>query len=198
MNSIIFAMSAFAIVGAATPGPVNLLATTTAIQKGHHEATKLVIGASVAYAVVVLICGSLMQQIVAWLPAVSVFMRWLGSGFLLYMAYQIFTAPVSQLTQASGSLSGWWVGALTQLLNPKAWLVAMSGVSLYVFGQSDPLQWLWIFTFVSLVCCLIGVGLWAIAGRWLAGFLHQHRRQIIFNRIMATVLAVSVSMIWST
>lgn len=198
MNNIVIAMFAFALVGAATPGPVNLLATTTAMQSGHREAAKLVVGASVAYAIVVFVCGQLMQQIIDWLPALSLFMRWFGSAFLLYLAYQIFTAPVGDLTQKSSSLSGWWVGTLSQLLNPKAWLVAMSGVSLYVFGQQSPQQWLWIFTLVSLICCLIGVGLWAMAGRWLANYLHQPSRQIAFNRIMATTLALSVSMIWSS
>lgn len=196
MNSVLIAMLAFAFVGAATPGPVNLLATTTAVQRGSREAFKLVLGASLAYALVVFLSGSVMYLLVEVMPVLEVGLRWAGSVFLLYLAYQIFTAPVSDLTCAESSRSGWWLGAVAQILNPKAWLVAMSGVSLYVVGQVDQQQWLWTFTTVSLVCCLAGVGLWALTGSAFARYLSQPNRQRVFNRTMAIILGASVSMIW--
>ncbi|TMX42032.1 LysE family translocator [Vibrio sp. Hep-1b-8] len=196
MNSVLIAMLAFAFVGAATPGPVNLLATTTAVQRGSREAFKLVVSASLAYALVVFLSGSVMHLLVEVMPVLEVGLRWAGSFFLLYLAYQIFTAPVSHLTCTEASSSGWWLGAVTQILNPKAWLVAMSGVSLYVVGQVDQQQWLWAFTTVSLVCCLAGVGLWALTGSAFARYLSQPNRQRVFNRTMAIILGASVSMIW--
>lgn len=195
MNSLVMAMLAFAFVGAATPGPVNLLATATAVQRGSSEAVKLVIGASLAYALVVFISGSVMHELVEFIPMLEATLMWLGSAFLIYLAYQIFTAPVTELEPQSLT-SGWWMGALTQLLNPKAWLVAMSGVSLYVVGQGNPGHWLWVFTLVSLICCLMGVGLWALSGRAFAKYLSHPRKQRTFNQVMAVTLVASVSMIW--
>jgi len=196
MNSLIIAMLAFAFVGAATPGPVNLLATATAAQRGSREAGKLVLGASFAYALVVFISGSVMHELVEFLPLLEATLKWVGSAFLLYLAYQIFTAPVAELQGQTTLTSGWWIGSLTQMLNPKAWLVAMSGVSLYVVGQGNTDYWLWVFTLVSLVCCLVGVGLWAVSGRALSSYLSLPHKQRIFNRMMAITLAASVSMIW--
>ncbi|MEF1288453.1 LysE family translocator [Vibrio sp. M260118] len=195
MNSLVMAMLAFAFVGAATPGPVNLLATATAVQRGSSEALKLVIGASLAYALVVFISGSVMHELVEFIPMLEATLMWLGSAFLIYLAYQIFTVPVTELEPKSLT-SGWWMGALTQLLNPKAWLVAMSGVSLYVIGQGNPDHWLWVFTLVSLICCLMGVGLWALSGRAFAKYLSHPRKQRTFNQVMAVTLVASVSMIW--
>lgn len=197
MNSLIIAMCGFALVGAATPGPVNILATTTAVNRGSGEAVKLVIGASIAYALVVLLSGMMLHQLVELAPKLTSLLTWFGSLFLFYLAYQIYTAPVVELKQDVKLSSGWWIGSMTQILNPKAWLVAMSGVSLYVVSQGDPLDWLWVFTLVSLLCCLIGVGLWAAVGRALASYLSLPHRQRIFNRVMAITLAASVSMIWS-
>ncbi|KGY13047.1 transporter [Vibrio tubiashii] len=195
MNSLVMAMLAFAFVGAATPGPVNLLATTTAAQRGSSEAVKLVLGASLAYALVVFISGSVMHELVEFIPMLEAILMWVGSAFLIYLAYQIFTAPVTEL-EPQLLTSGWWIGAFTQLLNPKAWLVAMSGVSLYVVGQSNPDHWLWVFTLVSLICCLMGVGLWALSGRAFAKYLSHPRKQRTFNQVMAVTLVASVSMIW--
>ncbi|MCK6264206.1 LysE family translocator [Vibrio sp. ZSDE26] len=196
MNSLFFAMVVFAFVGAVTPGPVNLLATSTAINSGIREALKHVTGASLAYALVVFLSGSVMQTMATLLPKVELAMQFMGSVFLLYLAFKIFTAPVTSIETESESTMSWWVGALTQLLNPKAWLVAMSGVSLFVIGQDNPQSSLWLFTSVSLVICFVGVGVWAIIGQILARKLENPVKQRQFNRVMAVMLGLSVGMIW--
>ncbi|PMJ91745.1 LysE family translocator [Vibrio sp. 10N.261.55.A7] len=196
MNSLMLAMVVFAFVGAVTPGPVNLLATSTAINRGMKEALKHVMGASIAYAMVVFFSGSVMQTIALLLPKLEFAMQISGSAFLLYLAVRIYTAPVSAMEMTSSQARSWWVGALTQLLNPKAWLVAMSGVSLYVLGQENPTSSLILFTSVSLIVCFVGVGIWAVIGQILASKLENPTQQRQFNKVMAVLLGVSVSLIW--
>ncbi|NRB69001.1 MAG: LysE family translocator [Vibrio sp.] len=196
MENLIFAMVVFAFVGAVTPGPVNLLATTTAVNNGLRAALKHVLGASIAYAVVVFATGQMMQTLVAILPKLEVWMQLIGSSFLFYLAYQIFAAPVKGVAVEPVKSSGWLTGSLTQIVNPKAWLVAMSGVSLYVLGQENEQYSLWLFTLVSLFVCVIGVGVWAMIGGVLANRLANPRVHRQFNRLMAIMLCASVVLIW--
>ncbi len=196
MDSILMAMIVFALVGAATPGPVNLIATSTAVHSGLSAAFKHVVGASVAYALVVFTTGSVLYQISMWLPKLELWMQIIGSAFLSYLAYKIYTAPVNGIKLENSKPSSWFQGALVQLLNPKAWLVAMSGVSLYVIGQIEQQKWLWLYTLVSLIACLIGVGLWAFIGSLFARYLQEPTRQRAFNRTMAIALQGTVLMIW--
>jgi threonine/homoserine/homoserine lactone efflux protein len=49
-------------------------------------------------------------------------------------------------------------GFLTQALNPKAWLVALSGVTLFALPHPDAQRTLWLFCAVSFVACMAGVG----------------------------------------
>ncbi|MEZ8080482.1 LysE family translocator [Enterovibrio norvegicus] len=196
MENILVAMATFAFVGAVTPGPVNILATSTAVNFGVREAVKHVVGASVAYAAVVFFSGSVMQLLLSLLPKMELGMRVCGSVYLFYLAYKIFTAPVSGIDASKKGRSGLWTGSLTQLLNPKAWLVAMSGISLFVVGQDDEQTYLMLFTVVSLVICLIGVGVWAVIGTVLANYLDNPTQQRHFNRVMSVLLAVSVTMMW--
>jgi threonine/homoserine/homoserine lactone efflux protein len=193
---MLMAMIIFALVGAATPGPVNLLATSTAVRFGLSVALKHVVGASIAYAFVVFATGSVLHQISMWLPKLELLMQLIGSAFLSYLAYKIYTAPVSSIELEHSAPSSWSQGALLQLLNPKAWLVAMSGVSLYVIGQIEQQKWLWLYTLVSLIACLIGVGLWAFIGSLFARYLQEPSRQRAFNRTMAMALQGTVLMIW--
>ncbi|MDA0120276.1 LysE family translocator [Vibrio sp. T11.5] len=196
MENLILAMVVFAFVGAVTPGPVNLLATTTAVNNGLRAALKHVLGASIAYAVVVFATGQMMQTLVAILPKLEVWMQLIGSSFLFYLAYQIFVAPVKGVAVEPVKSSGWLTGSLTQIVNPKAWLVAMSGVSLYVLGQENEQYSLWLFTLVSLFVCVIGVGVWAMIGGVLANRLANPRVHRQFNRLMAIMLCASVVLIW--
>ncbi|WP_411132075.1 LysE family translocator [Vibrio vulnificus] len=196
MNSLMLAMTTFAFVGAVTPGPVNILATSTAVTQGIREAMRHVVAASLAYSLVVVLCGAVMQSLLTFLPWLEIVMQLLGSVFLLYLAYQIFTAPVSAIEQGAQLKSGWWTGSVTQLLNPKAWLYALSGVSIYVVGQENQALWLGIYTLVSLLVCLVGIGVWALIGHILANKLENPSKQRQFNRTMAIVLAASVAAIW--
>jgi threonine/homoserine/homoserine lactone efflux protein len=137
-----------------------------------------------------------MQTIALLLPKLEIAMQLSGSAFLLYLAVRIYTAPISAMEMGSSQARSWWVGALTQLLNPKAWLVAMSGVSLYVLGQDNPTSSLILFTSISLIICFVGVGIWAVIGQILANKLENPSQQRQFNRVMAILLAISVSLIW--
>lgn len=196
MHNLIFAMVVFAFVGSVTPGPVNIMATSVSMNHGLYSAAKYVSGASFAYALVVFVTGSAINTATNLLPRLELTMQIIGSLFILYLAYKIYSAPTSSLKSSKHASAGFWVGALTQILNPKAWLVAMSGVSLYVIGHEDQSFSLALFTLVSLILCLIGVGIWAVMGTALSKYLNNAVRQRQFNRAMAVLLAASATMIW--
>lgn len=196
MNNAILAMILFALVGAITPGPVNLLATTTAVNYGKRTATGHVVGAALAYAIVIFLSGTVMHKLLMMMPQFELTMKLCGSLFLLYLSYSIYFSSGNTIDAASNTKSGLWTGSLTQFLNPKAWIVAMSGVSLYVVGQKNEHLSLVIFTGVSLIICLIGVGMWAAIGRLLVKHLENPTKQRRFNRVMAGLLATSIIMLW--
>ncbi|MCE0494172.1 LysE family translocator [Vibrio salinus] len=196
MDKVILAMISFAFVGAVTPGPVNLLAISTSLNYGKKAAFWHVTGASLTYALVVFCSGSMMQSILTVLPRLELTMKLCGSLFLCYLVYKIGFAPYSSVRSSSSVQSGFRTGSLTQLLSPKAWMVAMSGVSLYVIDQGNETILLSLFTCISLIICFICVGLWAMIGRLFSAYLENPVRQRQFNRIMAGVLFASVVMIW--
>lgn len=196
MNNVVIAMATFAVVGAITPGPVNFIATSVAINHGSNQAAKHVIGASVAYALVVLLCGVLMQLLLKTLPRVEFGMQLAASGFLLYLAVKIYHSSFSSIESKSNQQSGLLSGSLLQFLNPKAWLVAASGVSLYVSGQEHGQYMLGLFVVISLAACLVGVGAWALLGRVISKRLESVAQRQKFNQLMAGLLVVSVSLMW--
>ena len=196
MINLMLAMVVFAFVGAATPGPVNLLAVSTSMNFGLRTATSHVLGASVSYALIVFCCGCLMQFFIHWLPQAQNMMLYLGSAYLLYLSCKLYLSPLPELGDSHSQNAGAKVGALAQLLNPKAWLFALSGINLFVSSHENYHYALGLFTLVSLVICFIGVGLWAMMGQALAHYLENTHLRHYFNQGMAVLLAVSVMSMW--
>src|SRR5450830_1594506 len=171
-------MSGFALVGAITPGPVNVLALSHGASKVAGRPMAFVLGASVSYAGIVWLMGSSAQQVLTGHPILVSATQWLGGLYLLFLAWKIASAPTSTLKPAlSDSPAHRWQafgsGVSVQALNPKAWLVALSGVGLFVLPQVDVPTHLRLFCGVSLLACLIGVGTWAMMGSVLAFWLES-------------------------
>ncbi|WP_242011030.1 LysE family translocator [Vibrio furnissii] len=198
MVSLLSAMTLFAFVGAVSPGPVNVMATYAGAQFGWRKASIHVLGASVAYVLVVFICGVALGEMSQGIPLLVPVMRWVGSLYLLYLAVRILLAKDLGLkSNPQMAMKALFVqGSLIQLLNPKAWIFASSGVSLYVLNQVNTHSALGWFCSLSLVICFIGVGVWAVLGQSVAQWLNSPRRQRWFQLILAAMLCVSMIIIW--
>ena len=196
MDSLAVAMAVFALVGSVTPGPVNVLAIRHGSSSTRRATMAYVLGASLSYALVVWLMGQGGAQILHS-PVVAQVAQWLGAAYLLYLAWRIAVAPCGPMQQVAGSSRGGVLAALieggmTQSLNPKAWMVALAGVGLFVLPQADVPGALGLFCAVSLLACCVGVGAWALVGGLLASQLVQPARQKVFNGVMGLLLALSV------
>lgn len=87
----LFSLSAFTLVGAISPGPVNIIATSVGAQHGYKSALPHVLGASFGFAAIVMALGTglhaLFQQ-----PGWSLALSLCGAAYLLHMAYRIATS----------------------------------------------------------------------------------------------------------
>lgn len=192
MLSLWLSMLAFTLVGSIAPGPVCVVTVSSAARAGLTRAMPYVLGASLGYALLVWllgigVLGSLQQS-----PLLLRVLAWGGAGYLLYLAWRIAVAAPG-LPHAEGtSVPGFWAGALAQWLNPKAWLFSLSGISMFVTTEAQPLT---IFCILSLVVCLFGVSCWALLGHLLGGRLPGARAMRLFNLFMALLLVLSVVLI---
>jgi threonine/homoserine/homoserine lactone efflux protein len=189
-------MSSFALVGAITPGPVNVLALSHGSNQVAGQPAAFVLGASLSYAVLVMLMGTGAQQVLIGHPLLISATQWLGCLYLLWLAWKMASAPASALACGAAAPARHWQvfgsGVSVQAINPKAWLVALSGVSLFVLPQAHGQAALWLFGGVSLAASLIGVGTWAMVGSVLARWLESPVRQRALNWALAGTLALTV------
>ena len=197
MRASLLAMVTFALVGAVTPGPVNLLAIRHGSSRRGLIPLMFVVGASGSYAIVVAMMGAGAQQLLLGTPILVTGVQWMGAAYLLYLSWSIAVSPLSPTVLPGGDDKArcWRVmgeGFTVQALNPKAWMVALAGVGLFVLPHSNAPSRLWEFTGMSFLACFIGVGAWAALGRVMSGWLEGPRRRKRFNRMLAIALALTV------
>lgn len=213
MSSSLLAMGIFTLVGAITPGPVNVLALRHGAARSRLACAFYVLGASASYAAVVWAMGQSAQWLMQALPRLSTAAEWLCAAYLLWLAWRLARAPAEAAeaeeaasgdaspgesrqhreSPASRTLRLLLQGAAVQTLNPKAWLVALAGVGLFVLPQADAALALLQFCAMSLLACLVGVGSWALLGQALSSQLTTPRRQRLFHRLLALLLVASVA-----
>ncbi|MCJ8298841.1 MAG: LysE family translocator [Pseudomonadales bacterium] len=191
--TIFMSMFIFALIGAISPGPVNIIATGAGANFGFRRALPHVFGATVAYTLIVFLAGIGLNGLLNAFPQIISTLQYIGAAFLLYMSFKIATAsPLSDQTETTNRPPSFLEGALSQGLNPKAWLVSMSGVSLFVAANSPTSLYLLIFCLISFTVCFIGVSSWAALGHLIQSFLADKRHQTLFNVVMGLLLCSTV------
>ncbi|MCJ8297772.1 MAG: LysE family translocator [Pseudomonadales bacterium] len=193
MFSIITSMAVFAFIGAVSPGPVNIMATSSSVNFGFKRTLPHVLGASLSYAAIVFLVGMGLNQLLSEHPQITDLLKYIGATFLLYMSYKIATAAADDSENITHQRAPTILeGGLAQGLNPKAWLVSMSGVSIFVTPNDPASLYVIIFSLLSFIICLFGVGTWAVAGSLISDMLSEKRHQVTFNRIMGLLLSLTV------
>ena len=193
MFSIITSMAVFAFIGAVSPGPVNIMATSSSVNFGFKRTLPHVLGASLSYAAIVFLVGIGLNQLLSEHPQITDLLKYIGATFLLYMSYKIATAAADNNENIAHKRAPTILeGGLAQGLNPKAWLVSMSGVSIFVTPNDPASLYVIIFSLLSFIICLFGVGTWAVAGSLISDMLSEKRHQVTFNRIMGLLLSLTV------
>ncbi|WIV97130.1 LysE family translocator [Kinneretia aquatilis] len=208
-NAVWMSMELFALAGAISPGPVNVMASAAGAAQGFVRAMPLVLGASLSYGAVVWLAGSGLQISLVAHPQLARLAPLAGAAYLLLLAWRIATAPPGAPTGApTGALAkeapphgttalrawthGLLQGALTQGLNPKAWLVALSGVGLFVPSGPEGATRLQLFCAISLLVCWLSVSTWAALGLWIRRWLARPAYQRGFNRLLAALLLLTI------
>jgi threonine/homoserine/homoserine lactone efflux protein len=118
--------------------------------------------------------------------------------FLFCLAGAISPGPVNVIAAHLGARLG-FVRALPHVLGASlsyaaiVWLVALSGVGLFVAAGPDSPALLRVFCAMSGGVCYVSVGACAALGTVLRRWLAPARHQLLFNRAMALMLVAAVA-----
>lgn len=162
-------------VSSVTPGPNNLMSMYLGIHHGLRGSTKFLAGSALTLLLKALICGGLNVLLAKWLPAASVYLKWLGAAYMLYLAFCMaksgFQKDAGQEKHGENTFTA---GVLLQCLNMKSWLSALSMFSVYVMPFTTgfsavagvSLAFCLLILLSSVIWCLFGQSIRRLYEKW--------------------------------
>lgn len=185
----------FAFVAAITPGPSNLILTSVGATVGVRRGLTTLFGVTLGMGLMMcLVALGLGSAILAY-PLLLQGIKWVGVGFLLWLAWKIATAGPSEAVAGRGAV-GFWRAAAFQWVNPKSWLVSASAAATYLQAASGgALRQSLAFGLLFVAAALPSCFAWLAFGAGLQRLLRTERALRAFNVAMAALLAGSVILI---
>ncbi len=182
----------FAIVAAITPGPSNLILTSTGANVGVLRGLPCLCGVASGMGLMMFLVAFGLGSLVLERPVILHGLKWCGMGFLLWLSWKIATAGRSDAT-TDREFVGFWGAAAFQWVNPKSWLVSASAVGTYLHAEagSAVVQSIY-FGMLFILAALPSCGVWLAFGATVQRFLHTERAVRMFNVAMGAMLAGSV------
>ncbi|MDM5227360.1 LysE family transporter [Cytobacillus sp. NJ13] len=175
-----------------TPGPTNIVILSTVHNIGTKKAMEYTYGATIAFGLLLMISAMLNTILMEVIPKVLVVMQLIGSFYIFYLAYQIFTADTSKpaVNQNGTFMSGF----LMQFLNPKVVLFTMTVIPSFIMPYYTEVPAVTMGVLAITLIGFLAFITWVLFGTIFKAFLQKHDK--IVNMIMAIFLAYSGVMIW--
>lgn len=189
MSPEIALLISFVFVAIFTPGPNNMMLLASGANFGVRGTLPHMLGITVGHAVMVVILGLGLASVLQARPDILLPLKLLCFGYLLWLAWRIANAAPPKEAAAAARPMSFIEAALFQWVNPKAWAVALTAVTVHRPGDQ-----LWALGVVVIV--FIGVSvpstfLWAGLGTGIRRWLDAPGRLRRFNWTMAVLLVAS-------
>jgi len=185
---LLLALTGFAFVTSATPGPNNMMLMASGANFGMRRTVPHMLGVSLGFGAMVAVLGLGVDQIIARSPLLAETLKWVSMGYMLWLAWKIATAAAPKEGAGSGRPMTFLQASAFQWVNPKAWAMALGALSAYAAGVGGALVVALVFAVVNLPT----VSVWAAMGLAVRRLLATPLRLRLFNGVMAVLLVVSM------
>ena len=188
---IITALIAFAFVSSITPGPNNLMLLASGANFGFQRTIPHMLGVAIGFVLMLILVGIGLMQVFDAYPISHQILKFCSICYLLYLAYRIATAAAPEESGKDGARPFTFMqAALFQWVNPKAWTMALTAISVY--SPTRSIETVLIIGLVFGAINLPSVSLWTVMGQRLKTVLTNTYRLRVFNGTMAILLVASL------
>ncbi|MGP1930686.1 MAG: LysE family translocator [Arsenophonus sp. ET-YP4-MAG3] len=196
--ALFFALFTFLFIMSITPGPNNLLFTSSGAKYGLWRSIPLIFGVILGVQGILFISAGGYTFFLLLSPILQIIMKIIGSFYLLWLAWKLATSYKLKYNKESQIIKSikWYQGSLLQFLNPKAWMMGLGAVSSYYSLTDNYINSILIISFVMFVVNLIGAFLWVCLGSLIGILLRGRNAWLIFNITMSIFTLACIPFIW--
>lgn len=182
----------FAFATSITPGPNNIMIMSSGVNYGVQRSLPHMAGIQLGFLLMLLAVGAGAGLVLQQQPMLHTVIKLLGSVYLLYLAWKIATARPQQIETGSSKPLSFIQALAFQWVNAKAWVMITGAIAAFTSLQGVYWQQLALIALVFLLVGLPCTGSWLLFGAALKRLLTAPEHRQLFNRVMGTLLALSV------
>lgn len=188
---LLAAFATFAFVSSITPGPNNLMLMASGANFGLRRTIPHMLGVGIGFTVMIVLVGIGLIGLFDAVPGSYTILKIVSVVYLLWLAWKIANAAAPDTGgRSSGTPLTFLQAAAFQWVNPKAWTMALTAITVYAPDRS-----LGAIAIVAAIFGLINlptVSTWTLIGQQMQRFLTDARRLQFFNWTMAALLVASL------
>ena len=185
---LIAAVSVYYFVMYVTPGPNNSILAASGIKFGFIRSVPNIIGISSGHGLqLALVCfglGSLFSQF----PILLEVLKYIGACYLLYLAWKMFGSLNISRTEEKSSPLKYYEAILFQFVNPKAWVICITAVSLFYPENVNLIIGTLFLVIMSTIINLPSISMWAFGGSVIRHYLSNEKLKKIIEWLLAILL----------
>ena len=191
MHPEILSMALFWIVAAYTPGPNNVIASYSGFNFGIKKTLPHIFGVTFGFTFLIFLLVIGLVNVFKVFPIIQVSLKYLGSFFLIYLAYKIYFSNVDSEKKNENPVK-FIETFLFQFLNPKGVLIGIIIVSTYVEHGENYLKYATQVIFFAFLVSLSSITFWTFVGKYLRKFATNEKFIKYFNCVMSLLLILSI------
>ena len=192
MHPEILSMALFWIVAAYTPGPNNVIASYSGFNFGIKKTLPHIFGVALGFTFLIFLLTIGLVNVFKIFPIIQVSLKYLGSIFLVYLAYKIYFSKIDSEKKNENPVK-FIETFLFQFLNPKGVIVAIIGVSTYIeSGDNFFIYSFWLLT-SAFFFAIFSILFWTLIGKFMRKFATNEKFIKWFNYAMSTLLLLCIA-----
>ena len=191
MHPEFLSMALFWIVAAYSPGPNNVVASYSGFNFGIKKTIPHIFGVTLGFTSLVVALTFGLVNIFKLFPIIQIVLKYLGSFFLIYLAYKISFSKLSSEKKSENPIS-FFDTFIFQFLNPKGVLIGIIIVSTYVEYGENYISYATQVILFAFIISLSSITFWTFLGKYLRKFATNEKFIKYFNYVMSGFLLLSI------
>ncbi|KAA3643495.1 MAG: lysine transporter LysE [Chloroflexi bacterium] len=190
MTEDLLSVISFVLITTFTPGPNNITSAAMGVLHGYRKTFNFLLGISIGFFFMMLVSAWASASILAYFPFMEPVLRYVGAGYIIYLAYGTFQASYN-FDEGNVKPMGFIKGMLLQLLNPKLIVYGLTLFSTFLASITDQPGPLLIAVILLTFTSFTSISVWTLFGTAIKTYLHHPRVKLGVNALLSLFLVYS-------
>jgi threonine/homoserine/homoserine lactone efflux protein len=175
-----------------TPGPNNVMLTISGIKFGFKKTIPHMIGIPIGHTIQIISVSLGLGVIFQKYPEVQNILKYIGCGYLFFLAYKMFgSLNIQNKNENTGRPMKLYEASLFQFLNPKAWVVALTVVTVFFPREENFITAMLFVSLTAPLICSFSVMTWAGFGSTIRIFISNNKIKKFIEVLMSVLLIIT-------